>query len=87
MNYKNEPYPRDLSSVFNRAEVLAIRIVEKLNDDSCKKIEELYSEKDGRIKRNEEIFKVLGYVPNTFLKTNSQNTKNNEFKGLYIFGE
>ena len=87
MNYKNEPYPKDLLSVFNSAEDLAGRIVEKLNDNSCKRINELYCEKEGLIKRNEDIFNSLGYLPNTFLKTNSHNTKNNEFKGLYIFGE
>lgn len=87
MNYKNEPYPKDLLSVLNNAEDLARMIDEKLNDDSCKRIKELFCIKEGRIKRNVEIFDALGYVPNTFLKTNSQNTKNNEFKGLYIFGE
>lgn len=87
MNYKNEPYPKDLLSVFNNAEDLASRIVEKLNDESCRRVKDLYYEKEDRIKRNEEIFNALGYVPNTFLKTNSLNTKNNEFKGLYIFGE
>lgn len=87
MNYKNELYPNDLSFVLKSAEDLAVRIVEKLNDDSCKKVKELYNEIDGRIKRNKEIFNSLGYIPNTFLKTNSLNTKNNEFKGLYIFGE
>lgn len=87
MNYKNELYPNNLSFVLKNAEDLAVRIVEKLNDDSCKKVKELYNEIDGRIKRNKEIFNALGYVPNTFLKTNSLSTKNNEFKGLYIFGE
>lgn len=87
MNYKNELYPNNLSFILKNAEDLAVRIVEKLNDDSCKKVKELYNEIDGRIKRNKEIFNALGYVPNTFLKTNSLSTKNNEFKGLYIFGE
>ena len=66
---------------------MAGRIIEKLNDDSCKRVNELYYEKDGRIKRSEEIFNTLGYFPNTFLKTNSKIIRDNEFKGLYIFGE
>ena len=52
MNYKNEPYPIDLLSVFNNAKDLADNIVEKLNNDSCKRIKELYYIKEGRIKRN-----------------------------------
>ena len=87
MNYKNEPYPVDLTSVYNSAEDFACKIFTELNDDSCKRIKELYYEKNGTIKRNEEVFNELGYLPNNYLKTKSQNTKNNEFKGLYVFGE
>jgi hypothetical protein len=87
MNYKEEPYPENLSSLLNYAEQLSNEIVIKLNSTSCEKIKELHYFKKGRIKRNEAIFIALGYSPNTYLKTKSKKIINNEFKGLYVFGE
>lgn len=87
MNYKQEPYPENVSTLLDYAEVLVKEIIEKLNAHSCKKINELYFSDNNRIRRHEENFNTLGYVPNTFLKSNSKNAKNNEFKGLYIFGD
>jgi hypothetical protein len=84
MNFKEEPYPENLSSLLNDAEQLANEIIVKLNTPSCKKINELYYFEKGRIKRNEAIFNALGYSPNTYLKTKSKKITNNEFKGLYI---
>lgn len=87
MNYKKEPYPENVSSLLNNAEVLATEIIKKLNAASCKKINELYYFEKGRIKRNDTLFNALGYSPNTYLKTKSKKITNNEFKGLYIFGD
>lgn len=87
MNYKKEPYPENVSSLLNNAEVLATEIIKKLNAASCKKINELYYVEKDRIKRNDTIFNELGYSPNTYLKTKSKKITNNEFKGLYIFGD
>lgn len=87
MNYKQEPYPDNLEALLEGAKILANEILQKLNKDSCKKINELYFLDKNRIKRHEENFNTLGYIPNTFLKNNSKNTANNEFKGLYIFGD
>lgn len=87
MNYRKEPYPKDVLSVFHNAEGLANRIIEKLNDDSCKRINQLYSEKKGKIIRNKEKCNELEYIPNEYLLTKSKETNDKEFKGLYIFGE
>ncbi|MFD2907520.1 hypothetical protein ACFSX9_02110 [Flavobacterium ardleyense] len=87
MNYKKEPYPENVLSLLNNAEVLATEIIEKLNAASCKKINELYYFERDRIKRNEAFFNALGYSPNAYLKTKSKKIINNEFKGLYIFGD
>lgn len=87
MNYRKEPYPKDVLSVFHNAEGLANRIIEKLNDDSCKRINQLYSEKKGKIIRNKEKYNELEYIPNQYLLTKSKETNDKEFKGLYIFGE
>ena len=87
MNYKKEPYPVNVASLLYSAEVLATEILEKLNAASCKKINELYYFEKDRIKRKEAIFNELGYSPNAYLKTKSKKIINNEFKGLYIFGD
>lgn len=86
MNYKKEEYPKNLHALLCHADKIALKISTKLNSESCKKINELFYFEKGRIKRNEAFFNELGYLPNTYLKTNSINTDNNEFKGLYIFG-
>lgn len=87
MNYKQEPYPRSINDLLSYAETLAEEIVKKLNADTCKKVDELYFSEKNKIKRDKANFNALGYFPNTFLKANSNNTENNEFKGLYIFGD
>ena len=87
MNYKKEAYPKNVSFLLNNAEELAAEIVKKLNDTSCKKLNELYFFEKDRLKRYDTIFNSLGYSPNTYLKTKSKNITNNEFKGLYIFGD
>jgi hypothetical protein len=87
MNYRNEPYPENLINVINYANDLATEISKKLNSDTCKKISELYFFEKNRIKRHVNNFDSQGYTPNSFLKNTTKNTDNNEFKGLYIFGE
>lgn len=87
MNYKKEPYPKNVKALLSYAESLADEITQKLNSKTCKKIKELYFLENNRIKQHQENFIALGYIPNTFLKNNSNNTAHNEFKGLYIFGE
>lgn len=87
MNYKEEAYPENVTSLLNYAESVADEITRKLNSNSCKKINELYFNENKRIKKHDEKFNALGYTPNTFLKNNSKNTADNEFKGLYIFGD
>lgn len=87
INFKEEPYPENLTSLLDYAKDLADEIRKKLNNESCKKISELYYCEKDRIKRNDDEFNNLGYKQNTFQKTNSKNTEDNEFKGLYIFGD
>lgn len=77
MNYWKEPYPDNLHDLLCHADKLALEILEKLNSDRSKKINELYTKISGRIIRNKNQFEELGYSSNA----------SNEFKGLYIFGE
>ena len=87
MNHWKEPYPENLHDLLGYADKLAIEILENLNSVKCKKISELYYFEKDRIKRNLKDFNELGYLPNTYLKTKSKSKTNNEFKGLYIFGD
>ena len=77
MNYKNEPYPENLSALLTLADQLSSRILMHLNSPNCKKVGDLYNVINGKIIRDKKQFEELGYTPN----------ESNEFKGLYIFGE
>jgi len=83
MNYKKESYPDNLTNLLNHADEVAKTILAKLNSPSCKKVSELYSANNGKIKRIKKEFDDVGYVANE--PDNIE--KANEFKGLYIFGK
>ena len=87
MNYKSEPYPENITDLLKQADDLSFYIVSKLNSNNCKTVSDLYSSLNGKIIRNKKQFDELGYEPNTLSNTNSKNQVNNEFKGLYIFGD
>ncbi len=87
LNHWNEPYPENLHDLLVYADKLTNEIFEKLNSDKCKKINELYFLSNNKIKRDITKFNELGYTPNSYLKSNSKSTEDNEFKGLYVFGE
>lgn len=83
MNYKKESYPKNLTHLLNHADEVAKTILEKLNSPSCKKVSELYSANNGKIKRIKKEFDELGYIANEPDTIDNPN----EFKGLYIFGK
>lgn len=87
MNHWKETYPENLHDLLGNADKLALEILDKLNSDKCKKINELYFLSNNQIKRDIAKFNELGYTPNSYLKSNNKSTEDNEFKGLYIFGE
>jgi hypothetical protein len=87
MNHWKEPYPENLNDLLCHADKLTMEIFEKLNSNKCKKINELYFLSNNKIKRDLTKFNELGYTPNSYLKSNSKSTEDNEFKGLYVFGE
>ena len=91
MNYRGEPYPTNVAHLVAQAEHLAIEIKAKLKDPSCPKINQLYKESNGKIRRQTQVFSDLGIVSNSHLgeprvlKTGELQAFN-EFKGLYILG-
>jgi predicted GIY-YIG superfamily endonuclease len=83
MNIWNEAYPRDLDSLIFKSKKSAKLILDKLNNKSCRSLSELY-QNSGMTKDN-RIFEYLDCTPNSTLYKTSK--KQNEIKGLYVFGE
>lgn len=92
MNYREEKYPINLNHLLNKANEMAIYITNKLNDKNCPRICDLYDQihktygvkPEYSIRRDIKLFNELGYVPNI---ESGKVKSNNEFKGLYVFGE
>lgn len=92
MNYKKEPYPKNLKHLLKTANELAVTIKNKLNKSGCPALGDMYMEihntcgvkPEFSVRRIPTIFNKLGYSAN--IKSGKVKT-NNEFKGLYIFGE
>lgn len=87
MNYKEETYPTVLKDLLETANSIATVITQKLNESDCPKLNELYLMKSGKIYRNFKLFNSLGYQPSPDKRNLEEGKTNNEFKGLYIFGE
>ncbi|RCW93627.1 GIY-YIG nuclease family protein [Winogradskyella arenosi] len=92
MNYREETYPGDLSLLLVKANKIARTILKKLNFNNCPSINDLFFElhktcgvqPEYSVIRNKKAFNELGYLPN--IKSGKVKS-NNEFKGLYVFGE
>lgn len=92
MNYKEEEYPKNLNLILEKANDISSNILKKLNHKECPTIADLSVEMpktsglkpEFSIRRNVKLFNELGYVPNI---ESGKVSSNNEFKGLYIFGE
>ena len=87
MNYNDEPYPEDLSLLLKKATEIAGDIKARLNDEKCPILNQLFYQKNDKNYRDKKIFEKLGYVANIDSKTGTSSKSNNEFKGLYVFGE
>lgn len=84
MNYRKEPYPENLEILLKEADELAVTLQIELSKNSTPKLNDLYRVVKGKTIRQKEVFEHLGYFPN---EVSGKSTKDNEFKGLYIFGE
>lgn len=85
MNYWGHQYPSTMESVIHRCEQGLASVEKCFASNKCCTINDLYKEKDGRVRRMEQIFDELGHAPNAIL--NSKDDVHNELKGLYVFGE
>ena len=89
MNYREEKYPKSIIDLLNIAEYIAHQISISLNNENCKTIGDIFVRKHetGFTRRNSRMLQELGYHANVSNKTSKPSDKNNEFKGLYVFGE
>lgn len=95
-NVWEEEYPVSLNELLKKVEVTAESILQKLNATNCPIVSDLYEAKDTinrktnetvvKYFRKADLFEELKYMPNNYLSEKKKN-KENEFKGLYIFGE
>jgi hypothetical protein len=92
MNYRNEAFPTNLNHLLDKVNEISIDILKALSKTNCASINDLYYElhktcgvqPECSIIRNKKAFTILGYDPN--IKSGKVKS-NNEFKGLYVFGE
>ncbi|RXG30670.1 hypothetical protein [Leeuwenhoekiella marinoflava] len=92
MNFKEEVYPKNLNLLLDKANDISLNVIKRLNHKKCSTIADLYFElhktctvqPEYSVIRNKKAFNELGYLPN--IKSGKVKS-NNEFKGLYVFGE
>jgi len=85
MNNWQEKYPSNLQKLVEENLETATKLEKALNSDNCPLLSDLYKENNDIVKRQVSIFKKLGYQPN--VKGNKKVKSENEFRGLYVFGE
>lgn len=84
MNYKEEPFPNDITLLIQKCDAVIIKIQESFLSPKCVIVKDLYkADKEGH-KQNDFIQKLQIDCNNTL---NSKSKKENEVKGLYVFGE
>lgn len=83
MNYNLEPFPADITLLINKCEAAIIEIQENFSNPNCLIVKDLFHPNKGH--RQKDFIQKLNVVCNNKLKEKSK--KEDEVKGLYIFGE
>jgi hypothetical protein len=87
MNYRKEPYPERLEYLLVEAKKIAGTLLNKLRHPDSKTLEELFAKRGDKIYRNFAIFNELGFEPNVYHGKCKNPKGNNEFKGVYLYGQ
>lgn len=87
MNYKEEPYPDELERLLVEAKTIARKLMDQLKHPNCKTLGELFTEINGKRYRNNSLFDELGFDANIYTGKSKNPKGNNEFKGIYLYGE
>ncbi|SHH07508.1 hypothetical protein SAMN05443549_11524 [Flavobacterium fluvii] len=83
MNYNKEPFPNDITLLVQKCDAVILKIQESFSNPECLTVKDLYHIDKGR-KQIDFINKLQVTCNNTL---NKKNKKENEVKGLYVFGE
>lgn len=85
---QEERYQNDLNKLLQEAQKIAKKIEVEFKNPNCPKLNELYKVVHGKTFRDKKAFDESTYFANinSTISRPEQN-KNNEFKGLYVFGE
>ena len=83
MNYNQEIFPADITLLIQKCDVVILKIQEIFSSPECLIVKDLYKPDKGH-KQKDFIQKLQVACNNTL---NSKSKKENEVKGLYVFGE
>lgn len=83
MNYNQEHFPADISQLIQKCETVILQIQENFSIQKCIMVKDLYHSDKGHKQNN--FIEKLQVVCNNKLKNTSK--KEDEVKGLYVFGE
>ncbi len=83
MNYNQEPFPEDINLLIQKCEAIILEIQEHFSSPECLIVKDLYKQDKGH--KQKDFIQKLQVVCNNKLKKTSK--KEDEVKGLYVFGE
>ena len=83
MNYNQEPFPEDINLLIQKCETIILKIQERFSSPECLIVKDLYHSDKGH--KQKDFIQKLQVVCNNKLKKTSK--KEDEVKGLYVFGE
>ncbi len=83
MNYNLEPFPADITLLIQKCETIILKIQERFSSPECLIVKDLYHSDKGH--KQKDFIQKLQVVCNNKLKKTSK--KEDEVKGLYVFGE
>ena len=83
MNYNQEPFPEDINLLIQKCETIILKIQECFSSPECLIVKDLYHSDKGH--KQKDFIQKLQVVCNNKLKKTSK--KEDEVKGLYVFGE
>lgn len=83
MNYNKEPFPADITLLIQKCNAVILKIQESFSSPECLIVKDLYKSDKGH--KQKDFIQKLKVACNNSLNNNSK--KENEVKGLYVFGE
>lgn len=83
MNYNQEPFPTDINLLIKKCDTVILKIQENISSPQCLIVKDLYHSDKGH--KQKDFIQKLQVVCNNRLKKTSK--KEDEVKGLYVFGE